>query len=214
MNTLFVERSGACVGEGALVNEAALQKVRTALPASDRAKLHWMVGYVGNRLLAPDEIRDMGIWMDLLGHAREVKIDMAQIRSFIDSARGERFLQKHEVHTIAMDGEEEEESDFEEYETPRHTSYASAMKTNGRAKKSALVLPKTNGRHAAQSVSKNGMSSVIKIGATVKDLDLRRPRTGQILEVGAAQAKIKWDSGRVNEVSLERLKTPRLFQLH
>lgn len=198
-----------------MVSQAALQKVRTALSERDRAKLLWMVGYVGNRLLAPDEIRDMGIWMDLLGHAREVKIDMGQIRSFIDSARGERFLQKHEVHTIAMDGEEADESDDEDYqEIPRNFDFAGAARTNGRAKKAAAIVKKTNGQAAAKAVSKNGALAAIKVGFTVKDLDVRRPRTGQVIEVGDAQAKIKWDSGRVNEVSLDRLKTPRLFQLH
>lgn len=211
MSTLFVERSGACVGGEALVSEDSLIKVRTALPEGDRARLHWVAGYVGKHQLASDEIREMGMWMDLFGHAREVGIDMAQIRSFIDGARGERFLQKHEMRSGSGDSERSSKNGFQGKGRNGNGNGASA--TDEHVKKRPPAEKKTAHRASPSVEPKRNGAKVLHVRANVMDLDPRRRRSGQVIEIGDKHVKIKWESGRVNEISLDRLMTPRLFSV-
>lgn len=206
MSTLFVERSGACVGGEALISENTLVKVRTALQEGERARLHWVVGYVGIHGQASAQIREMGMWMDLFGHAREVGIDMAQIRSFIDGARGERFLPKQEGRSTAADAHRAKNGFHA-------TNGNGTAGTNGHSKKPARLEKKAAPPPLGSSDKKQNGAKALHPGAHVKDLDPRRKRSGQIVEIGAKHVKIKWESGRVNEISLDRLMMPRLFSV-
>lgn len=231
MKTIFVPRSGACVGPSHLADAAALQRMLLAMPAEQRSRVRWVVSFLDSPLLAESEIAEMGEWLDLLGTVRQAGGELAQVRKLVSS-----FYEK-QSNLIQADGETDSprrralekgmfvrDLDRRRPRTGRifmlADEHAAIEWSTGRLRQVALSRLLDTRRYL---IARDGVPPLpataahapvaISVGVVVSDLDKRRPRNGVISEVNGVQAAVRWSSGVQSRVAKRRLHNRARYRL-